>query len=204
MGILLGKINHTIGEIIGYLLFPNAQFLSIPWQMEDVFTSIATRGKPPGTWMRSGTPTGNCDSYRERERDVYIHEWFVSSKWGVYIYIHICLYVYTYIYIHIHIHIHIHTYIKLSNLCIYMYMAVISSNHRPHRTYGRWLRSTQCHMAAVRQWFLEGFNGWKARVFAFGASINHQLIITLWWTNIAMENHLFLWENPLFRLGHFQ
>ena len=27
---------------------------------------------------------------------------------------------------------------------------------------------------------------------------------TLWWTNITMENHHFSWENPLFRLGHFQ
>ena len=28
--------------------------------------------------------------------------------------------------------------------------------------------------------------------------------ITLWWTNIAMENHHFQWVNPLFRLGHVQ
>ena len=27
--------------------------------------------------------------------------------------------------------------------------------------------------------------------------INKPWLITLWWTNIAMEHHHFLWENPL-------
>ena len=27
--------------------------------------------------------------------------------------------------------------------------------------------------------------------------IRHDVLFTLWWTNIAMENHHFSWENPL-------
>ena len=31
----------------------------------------------------------------------------------------------------------------------------------------------------------------------FNWILNHHPMITLWWTNIAMENHHFSWENPL-------
>jgi len=54
---LENKDGHTIGENKPYywgmiskslgILFPNAQFLSIPWQMGDVFTSFnCHKGKP--------------------------------------------------------------------------------------------------------------------------------------------------------------
>ena len=160
-----------------------------------------------GTWMRSGTPTGNCDSYRERER--CIHEWFVSSRWGIYIYIynlicmcmyiyiHMCtyihlyiyIYIYTYIYIHIYIYTYIYTYIYIYihihtnrlnyptcvSTCIWQWFPAIIDPTAPAMAHRR---SKQCHMAAVRQRFLEGFNGWKARVFCiWRAHKSRKLII---------------------------
>ena len=39
---------------------------------------------------------------------------------------------------------------------------------------------------------------WKNTMFYMGKStISMAIFNTLWWTNIAMENHHFQWENPL-------
>ena len=51
-------------------------------------------------------------------------------------------------------------------------------------------------------WIFQGDGPMTSTIlWLLGVAISN--LDTLWWTNIAMENGHFSWENPLFRLGHF-